>query len=147
MQCLKEIEDKREEKIRELLERKAEAEAAINLMQETFQRILEVERAKQGLIVVEAWYGKLFDLQADEQPLQPKVVDVSVPLQCMVVDSKLILHEKTKANIPGFYDPCFGERKYLRVRYEFRGATHEVTIDNSEPLIIPRRSHRVAFNE
>ena len=146
-QLLKEIEDKREEKIRELLERKAEAEAAVDLMQETLQRIIESEHAKQGLIIVEAWYGKLFDLQGDNQPHQPKVVDVGVPLQCMVVDSKLILHEKTKANIPGFYDPCIGERKYLRVKYEFRGAPHEVTIDNSEPLIIPRRSHRVAFDE
>ena len=99
------------------------------------------------MIVVEAWYGKLFDLQVDDQPYQPKIVDVCVPLQCMVQESKLILHESTKVNIPGFYDPCVGEKKHLRVRYEFRGAPHEVTIDNSEPLIIPRKSHRIAVTE
>ena len=146
-QLLKEIEDKREEMLKEMLTKKAEAEGVIDLMQETFQRAIETEQGRQGLIIVEAWYGKLFDLQADHQPYQPKVVNVTVPLQCMVQDSKLILLEKTKASIPGFYDPCVGEKKYLRVRYEFRGAPHEVTIDNIEPLLIPRKSHRIAFDE
>lgn len=146
-QLLKDLQNKREEILQEALAKKAEAEAAVDLMQETFQRAVESEQAKQGLIIVEAWYGKLFDLQADDQPYQPKIVDVCIPLQCMVQDSKLILQENTKVNIPGFYDPCVGEKKHLRVRYEFRGAPHEVTIDNSEPLIIPRKSHRISVTE
>lgn len=145
-QLQKELENKREERFKELIEMKAEAEAAIDLMQEAFQKAIDTEHAKHGLIILEAWYGKLFGLQTDGQSFETTVIDVCVPLQCMVIDSKLILHEKTKANIPGFYDPCFGEKKYLRVRYEFRGVTHEVTIDNSEPLIIPRRSHRVTVD-
>lgn len=146
-QFLKDLRDKREELLKDVLEKKAEAESAIDLMQETYRRVVESEQAKQGLIVIEAWYGKLFDLQADDRPYQPKIVDVGVPLQCMVQDSKLILHESTKENIPGFYDPCVGEKKHLRVRYQFRGAPHEVTVDNSEPLIIPRESHRIAVTE
>ena len=139
----KEIEEKRAEKAREMLEKKREAEAAIELMRETVERVLSSERARQGLIIVEACYGKLFDMEPSEGLGLPKVIDVHVPLQCLVVDSKLILREDNKANIPGFYDPCVGETKYLRVHYEFRGTPHEVTVEDSEPLVIPRRSHRI----
>ena len=142
-QRMKEIEDKRAEKAKETIEKKHEAEAAVELMTETVERVINIEQSKQGLLILEAWYGKLFDTQEEDGLVQPKVVDVRIPLQCLVVDSKLILHENTKANIPGFYDPCIGEKKHLRVRYEFRGAFHEVTVSNSEPLIIPRRSHRI----
>ena len=139
-----EVAERRAEKAREMLEKKKEAEVAIELMTETVDRVLSVERAKQGLIIVEAWYGKLFDLDPASGGLGlPKVIDVHVPLQCLVVDSKLILREENKACIPGFYDPCIGEAKFLRVRYEFRGTPHEVTVENSESLVIPRRSHRI----
>ena len=140
---MKEIEDKRVERAKEMVEKKHEAEAAVELMTETVERVVSTEQAKHGLLIIEAWYGKLFDTQEEDGLIQPKVVDVRIPLQCLVVDSKLILHENTKANIPGFYDPCLGEKKHLRVRYEFRGALHEVTVSNSEPLIIPRKSHRI----
>ena len=141
-QHLQEIEDKRTEKAREMLEKKREAEAAVELMKETVERVVISEQARHGLLIHEAWYGKLFDTQ-DGLDSSPRIIDVHIPLQCLVVDSKLILHETSKANIPGFYDPCVGEKKYLRVRYEFRGTPHEVTVENSEPLIIPRRSHRI----
>lgn len=140
----KEVAEKRAEKAREMMERKREAKAAIELMTETVERVLATERARQGLVIVEAWYGKLFDLDPGGDGVGfPKVIDVHVPLQCLVVDSKLILREDNKASIPGFYDPCVGETKYLRVRYEFRGTPHEVTVENSESLVIPRRSHRI----
>ncbi len=142
-QRMQEIENKRAEKAREMMERKHEAEAAIELMTETVERVISIEQSKHGLLILEAWYGKLFDMQEEDGLVQPKVVDVRIPLQCLVVDSKLILHESSKANIPGFYDPCIGEKKHLRVRYEFRGDLHEVTVRDSEPLIIPRRSHRI----
>ena len=139
-----EVAERRAEKAREMLEKKKEAEAAIELMTETVERVLATERVRQGLIIVEAWYGKLFDLDPASDGLNiSKVIDVHVPLQCLVVDSKLILREENKAVIPGFYDPCIGETKYLRVRYEFRGTPHEVTVENSESLVIPRRSHRI----
>ena len=140
-----EVAEKRSEKAREMMEKKREAEAAIELMIETVDRILSSERSRQGLIIVEAWYGKLFDVDPATAPGVglPKVIDVHVPLQCLVVDSKLILRDENKATIPGFYDPCVGDTKYLRVRYEFRGTPHEVTVENSEALVIPRRSHRI----
>lgn len=140
---VKEIREKRSTRVREMLEKKKEAEAAIELMQETVERIVKTEQAKHGLLIFEAWYGKLFDHQNNETTLETKVIDVRVPLQCLVIDSKLILRESGKASVPGFYDPCIGERKYLLVKYKFRGVAHEVTVENSEPLLIPRESHRV----
>lgn len=140
---MKEIQERKQKRAKDVLENKRNAESAVELMQETMERVVNTEQAKHGLLIVEAWYGKLFDHQTEDTLLEPKVIDVRIPLQCMVADSKLILHETSKANIPGFYDPCIGERKYLRVRYEFRGLSHEVTVENSEPLVIPRMSHRV----
>ena len=140
---LEDIKEKRQEKSKEVAEKRSRAEAAVELMEETMQRIVNTEQAKHGLLIVEAWYGKLFDYESDKEQVEPKVVDVRVPLQCLVMESKLILHDTSKANIPGFYDPCIGEKKHLRVRYEFRGKPHEVTVNNSEPLVIPRISHRV----
>lgn len=140
---LEEIKEKKREKTKEVVEKRSRAESAVELMQETLERIMNTEQAKHGLLIVEAWYGKLFDQQSDGDQSEPKVIDVRVPLQCLVIDSKLILHDTSKANIPGFYDPCIGEKKHLRVRYEFRGTPHEVTVENSEPLLIPRASHRV----
>ena len=139
----KDIEERKLEKSKELLEKKRDAEAAVELMRETVERIVAAERARHGLIVIEAWYGKLYDTAEGHHTFSPKVIDVTVPLQCLVVDSKLILHDTSKVSIPGFYDPCIGEKKYLRVRYEFRGQLHEVTVENSETLIIPRHSHRI----
>ena len=140
---LKEIKKKKQERAMEVLEKKKNAEAAVELMQETLERVMNTEQAKHGLLIVEAWYGMLFDHLSDDNLLEPKVIDVRIPLQCMVLDSKLILQETSKANIPGFYDPCIGERKYLRTKYEFRGLPHEVTVEDFEPLVIPRMSHRV----
>lgn len=140
---LDDIKEKKLEKTKEVAEKKNRAESAVELMQESLERVINTEQAKHGLLIIEAWYGKLFDHQSDEDQVETKVIDVRVPLQCLVVDSKLILHETSKANIPGFYDPCIGEKKHLRVKYEFRGTRHEVTMENSEPIVIPRLSHKV----
>ena len=141
----KELKDKRTAAVREAVEKKREAEAAVELMKETVERILSTEQAKHGLVIIEAWYGHLFDAAGGgEDHCFPLVVDVRVPLQCLVIDSKLVLRDSTKSLVPGFYDPCVGEAKHLRVQYTFRGALHEVTVEDSEPLVIPRRSHREA---
>lgn len=48
-----------------------------------------------GLIVVNAWYGK-FVKDKSRKNERVKVIDVTVPLQCLVKDSKLILTEASK---------------------------------------------------
>lgn len=95
-----------------------------------------------GLIVVNAWYGKFVNDKSKKSE-KAKVIDVTVPLQCLVKDSKLILTEASKAGLPGFYDPCVGEEKSLRVLYQFRGVLHQVMVPDSEALRIPKQSHRI----
>lgn len=95
-----------------------------------------------GLIVVNAWYGKFVNDNSRKNE-KVKVIDVTVPLQCLVKDSKLILTEASKAGLPGFYDPCVGEEKSLKVLYQFRGVLHQVMSADNEALRIPKQSHRI----
>ncbi|KAG7166506.1 dnaJ homolog subfamily C member 11-like [Homarus americanus] len=126
-----------------LLEKRREAMAAVDLMRETVRRIVEQEEARKGLVILQAWYGQLVVEGLEEECGSPEVVDVSIALQCLVKDSKLILQESSKCSLPGFYDPCPGEEKNLRVRYLFHAVTHEVTIRDNESLRIPKQSHRL----
>lgn len=44
-----------------------------------------------------------------------------------------------QAGLPGFYDPCVGEEKSLKLLYQFRGAMHQVLSGDTEPLRIPKQ--------
>ncbi|KAM5162934.1 dnaJ homolog subfamily C member 11 [Callospermophilus lateralis] len=138
----KELEKQRESTATDILQKKQEAEAAVRLMQESVRRIIEAEESRMGLIIVNAWYGKFVNDKSKKSE-KVKVIDVTVPLQCLVKDSKLILTEASKAGLPGFYDPCVGEEKSLRVLYQFRGVLHQVMVPDSEALRIPKQSHRI----
>ncbi|XP_036111922.1 dnaJ homolog subfamily C member 11 isoform X2 [Molossus molossus] len=138
----KELEKQRESTATDILQKKQEAEAAVRLMQESVRRIIEAEESRMGLIIVNAWYGKFVNDKSRKNE-KVKVIDVTVPLQCLVKDSKLILTEASKAGLPGFYDPCVGEEKNLKVLYQFRGVLHQVMALDSEALRIPKQSHRI----
>ncbi|XP_029434042.1 dnaJ homolog subfamily C member 11 isoform X3 [Rhinatrema bivittatum] len=138
----RDLEKQRENSANEISQRKLEAEAAVRLMQESVRRIIETEESKMGLIIVNAWYGK-FVTDNSRRNEKVKVIDVTVPLQCLVKDSKLILTETSKVGLPGFYDPCVGEDKNLKVLYQFRGALHQVMSADKEPLRIPKQSHKI----
>ncbi|XP_066126668.1 dnaJ homolog subfamily C member 11 [Saccopteryx bilineata] len=138
----KELEKQRESTATDILQKKQEAEAAVRLMQESVRRIIEAEESRMGLIIVNAWYGKFVNDKSKKSE-KVKVIDVTVPLQCLVKDSKLILTEASKAGLPGFYDPCVGEEKSLKVLYQFRGVLHQVMVRDGEALRIPKQSHRI----
>ncbi|XP_037357031.1 dnaJ homolog subfamily C member 11 [Talpa occidentalis] len=138
----KELEKQRESTATDILQKKQEAEAAVRLMQESVRRIIEAEESRMGLIIVNAWYGKFVNDKSRKSE-KVKVIDVTVPLQCLVKDSKLILTEASKAGLPGFYDPCVGEEKNLKVLYQFRGVLHQVMAQDGEALRIPKQSHRI----
>lgn len=138
----KELEKQRESSASDILQKKQEAEAAVRLMQESVRRIIEAEESRMGLIILNAWYGK-FVTDNSRKNERVKVIDVTVPLQCLVKDSKLILTEASKAGLPGFYDPCIGEDKSLKILYQFRGVLHQVMSGDNEPLRIPKQSHKI----
>uniref|UniRef100_A0A8C6WTB3 DnaJ homolog subfamily C member 11 n=1 Tax=Neogobius melanostomus TaxID=47308 RepID=A0A8C6WTB3_9GOBI len=120
----------------DIAKKKQEAESAVLLMQESVKRIIDAEESKMGLIILNAWYGK-FVSEISQKQEKTKVADVTVPLQCLVKDSKLILTEASKAGLPGFYDPCVGEEKSLKLLYQFRGVMHQVICADTESLRIP----------
>lgn len=42
-----------------------------------------------------------------------------------------------QSDLPGFYDPCIGEDKFLRIEYKYRNNIYNVTIPDTEALKIP----------
>ncbi|XP_011310505.1 dnaJ homolog subfamily C member 11 isoform X1 [Fopius arisanus] len=151
---VKEQKEREREKQKELnkarmLEKQREARAAVDLMMATFSRIRAEEEAKGGLVITKALYGRFVypdrrnrDEEIDSES-KDDVIDVTVPLQCLVVNSRLVLHEAAKSELPGFYDPCFGEDKQMLLQYLFHRQTHECLVKDLEPLRIPVQSHRV----
>ncbi|XP_030586269.1 dnaJ homolog subfamily C member 11 [Archocentrus centrarchus] len=137
-----ELELQRKSSATDIAKKKQEAESAVLLMQESVRRIIEAEESKMGLIILNAWYGKFVSDTSQKQE-KAKVIDVTVPLQCLVKDSKLILTEASKSGLPGFYDPCVGEEKSLKLLYQFRGVLHQVISADTEALRIPKQSHRI----
>uniref|UniRef100_A0AAY4ECB3 DnaJ homolog subfamily C member 11 n=1 Tax=Denticeps clupeoides TaxID=299321 RepID=A0AAY4ECB3_9TELE len=139
---IKDLEKQRESSASDMARKKQEAESAVLLMQESVRRIIEAEESRMGLIILNAWYGK-FVTDSSRKNERARVIDVTVPLQCLVKDSKLMLTEASKAGLPGFYDPCVGEEKSLKILYQFRGVMHQVLSGDTEPLRIPKQSHRI----
>lgn len=93
-----------------MAELRQEALSAINLMMATMERIVRVETENRGLIIVLAKYGNAELINHSEptfcenDALQPDIIDVTIPLQCLVKDSQLILHTTTKViiDIPNY---------------------------------------------
>ncbi|TKS70857.1 DnaJ -like protein subfamily C member 11 [Collichthys lucidus] len=124
-----ELELQRKSSATDIAKKKQEAESA---------HLLDTLCKKRGLIILNAWYGKFVSDTSQKQE-KAKVIDVTVPLQCLVKDSKLILTESSKAGLPGFYDPCVGEEKSLKLLYQFRGVMHQVISADTDSLRIPKQ--------
>ena len=67
-------------------------------------------------------------------------IDVTIPVQALVSSGQLhIPASNAKSQLLGFYDPCFGEEKMLRVVYQVRGKVHSVTVGDKAALDAPLR--------
>ncbi|KAL1455422.1 hypothetical protein WDU94_009514 [Cyamophila willieti] len=140
----RDIERQRELNKTRLAEKRREAKAAVNLMQATFSRIRSEEEKKKGLVIIKAYFGKAVSLSSPDLDPSEDVIDVTIPLQCLVKDSKLVLHDSSKSQLAGFFDPCVGEDKFLSIQYLFHSHLHECVIGDREKLRIPKQSHRVS---
>jgi len=141
-----------------------EAENSIVLMEYMYNTRLEYERSRNGLIIVEARYGDLMSWA--RYRTYGTVVDVTVPLQCSVDDSALLLQGGcSKSLLPAFYDPTSTIKRksqlilvddetcsnipfstntnQLFIRYKFLGRMHECVVADSEEVCIPVQSHLV----
>ncbi|KAI8344753.1 hypothetical protein BC941DRAFT_409532 [Chlamydoabsidia padenii] len=141
------IQELREQHADILANRKAEAEDAQKLVASAAERKTKMEtNKKDGLVIIKAIYGHLENLSDEESEQQDieGVIDVTVVLQAMVNESRLTIpsgHSKT--NICGFYDPCLGERKQLKVQYRFQHQLHQVIIKDNAALVMPMRAHLI----
>ena len=119
-----------------IIKKQNEAKEAAQLMESAVMKKIEIELQSDGLIIMEARYGKL--------EIPSKVIDVTLPLQFLVANSQLHLHPHSKSYLIGFYDPCIGEEKELAIKYKFRSKFHFVKIHDEESLVAPLRSHIIA---
>ncbi|EIW67351.1 hypothetical protein M231_02507 [Tremella mesenterica] len=143
------IKQLREENAEYIEQKRIEALEALTLMERPTSLKVIAEREKHGLIILSAQYGPTYaftDKGIREESLsQGLIIDVTIPIQALVNDSKLFIPGgRAKYNILGFYDPCIGENKKLRIRYSFRDTLHEVTVDDLQPLRAPIRAHVIS---
>ncbi|XP_037956451.1 dnaJ homolog subfamily C member 11-like [Teleopsis dalmanni] len=130
-----EIERTKQANEERLLLKRQEAHAAIELMHQTYERIVSEESSRQGILINKATYGKLqeggFDFSEEAS------IDVTIPVQCLVRDSTLTLYNASKSQLPGFYDPCVGEDKVLNIDYTFNDHKHEIVVKDLESIRLP----------
>lgn len=83
-------------------EKKREAKAAVDLMKATYERIHEEEESRNGLLILRALYGKDADavakMDAPSSSQLSEVIDVTVPVQCLVKNSQLVVHNTSKVS-------------------------------------------------
>ncbi|KAL0851890.1 hypothetical protein ABMA28_000180 [Loxostege sticticalis] len=148
----------REANYERLQEMQRQARATVELMRETYSRIRSDEEKKKGLVIIKAIYGKLpsgasshevaaertGDAASPESPsIYSEVIDVTIPIQCLVKDSRLELLEASKSELPGFYDPCVGDDKHLTIQYMFHNNLHSCTVADTQAVVLPRNNHRI----
>ena len=107
------------------------------------RRAVEDATKGGGLVIINARYGILQPQGPSLAPPYPLSVDVTVPLQHFVLDSKLLLPEGPKHGLVGFYDvdPATSDRRQLRITYWFRGSKHDVTLDEQDAVALPLVEH------
>lgn len=73
------------------------------------------------------------------------VIDVTIPLQCLIKNSKLKLRESSKSDLPGFYDPCVGEEKKLKIEYTHKDKSYNIILSDKEPVQLPIGKKKLKF--
>ncbi|XP_016973677.1 dnaJ homolog subfamily C member 11 isoform X2 [Drosophila rhopaloa] len=130
-----EVERTKRQNEQRLTAKRQEASAAVHLMQATYNRIMTEELERTGLIITRAVYGCTAEGGSQFKPEQS--LDVTVPIQCMVKDGTLQLHDSSKSDLPGFYDPSIGEDKILRIEYTYQNQFKVINVKDNEALQLP----------
>lgn len=99
----------------------------------------------KGLVILEAYYGKKDVISAIRRgvpvsrTVTSEVIDVSIPLQSKVQNSKLFLGGSSKCHMAGFYNPCIDDTEVPRlyIKYSYGGIVYVEEIDDEESLYLP----------
>lgn len=136
----------KESRSSELEERRKSSMAYVELMRDTYVKIVERERNASGLVIEQALYGdesRVLQHENDSRAIPPEewCFDCTVALQVMVTEeSRLTLAPVSKSYLPGFFDPHLGAPKKLLVRYRFGNQTYRVLLDENESASLPSLS-------
>ncbi|KAF9447147.1 hypothetical protein P691DRAFT_761024 [Macrolepiota fuliginosa MF-IS2] len=122
-------------------EERRERNAVENLLKDLARRHNQLEKSKQGLVILEANYGST----EKDEGTPDLTFDVTIPLQALVRNSQLYIPggEEAKLSIQGFFDPAPFVPKALRIRYLFREQMHYAEIPDFLPAVLPLLEHRV----
>ncbi|PKI84548.1 hypothetical protein MVES_001411 [Malassezia vespertilionis] len=166
------ITELRRENIGVIEQRRTAAEQTRELLRGQAEKRASTEIGRQGLVVVQAYYGRLDlfpalmdvpeDVLADNEQLarlcnrmpdmpvdtlsahQPLWWDARIQLQMLVNQSQLIIPAgRSKSKLIGFFDPCIGEEKHLLVRYVFRNKVHQLLATDTGAVAAPLRSQEI----
>ena len=109
--------------------------------QEMMKGVVEKKKKKEkeikGLEILHAVYGEATAIRIPEKIANMEnVIDVTIPLQFMVSNSKIKLYAGSKEDYMGFWK---GSEKNCRlyVRYSFNEKVYEIEVDDNEPLYLP----------
>ncbi|GAV07162.1 hypothetical protein RvY_17037 [Ramazzottius varieornatus] len=115
--------------------RRREYEDFLRLMTEKYEELINSEGLSGGLVIDKALYGSLHSENESSR------IEVQVALQCLIRSHTLDLSSSSKCELLGFFDPCLGEEKQLRVHYVFGGRQHVVEVADDEALHLPDADH------
>jgi DnaJ family protein C protein 11 len=152
-------------------ERRTAAIEAINVLREAAKKKADLEKRRDGLVVLQAYYGKkntwpemrsegtsedLYEqawstaapaseeISTSSTEEETMWCDVQIAVMILVNKGQLIIPGgRHKSKILGFFDPCMGERKHLIIRYLFRNRLHETIVDDITQLVAPLRDHEL----
>ena len=134
-------EEEKEKKKQEFL--KEHGRLAALSQQEMMKGIAEKKRReeekKKGLVIRAASYGSAANIGIPEKVKNmEEVIDVTIPIQFMVKDSRVRLYAGSKQDYMGFWNPVSKDSSCrLYVRYSFNGKVYEIEVDGDEPLYLP----------
>lgn len=134
------------------LEKHEKRQKDLKLIARRVKEIYNDEVRKNGLIILEAYYGsrkcidelRVLD-QADKiktlltEPYASKVLDVTDSMRFYVEDSKLVIPKRTKGKMYGVFVPLISleEELVLYIRYKFQGQEKEAMVLDSDEAILP----------
>lgn len=135
--------------------KKEDARRACSVLEDSISSVINEERQRNGLVILDARYGRLEIDPA--RPLTPpksrltQWIDVTIPVQSMVEESQLILKGGgSKSWLEGFYDPSEDldpSENILWIQYLFLGQKHQVYVADDEELQMPMSSHLITARE
>ncbi|KAM0335377.1 hypothetical protein ACHAQA_000422 [Verticillium albo-atrum] len=121
--------------------KRAEADELVTLLADPVEAKQQLQREREGLVILEARYGVKATLEDGSGSLwnAEQVADVTVATAALVDDQgRLVIPAGVrKSGLLGFWDPAPGSVKVLQVRYAYGGKEGVVDVKGRRALVLP----------